>query len=160
MMCTSDLEWSHVQPAHQVIDVDISNALQMFTQCVNLSSHASHFVCSNEIFKQLIYALMPTYCAQCIQLSSNFVTYTYRGHPFSSHLCIPMGNESLPYLTQPREAAGLVLIFRPLPSTREQTRMLFDTEFTSHLLNSVVEFFCQSPVFQGTSTRTTCPWFV
>ena len=52
-----------------------------------------------------------------------------------------MVNESLPYLTQPRETKERELIFRPLSAIREQFWMLFDTKLSTHLLDSIVEFF-------------------
>jgi hypothetical protein len=61
MMDTSNLEWSHVQTAHKVVDIDISNTLQVFSQGVDFSTHSSHLVSSDQVFKKRIYALMPAY---------------------------------------------------------------------------------------------------
>ena len=140
-MFTSNLEGSHVQTAHKVIDIDISNTLQVFSQGIDFTTHSRHFVNPNQVFKKRIHALMATYSTHGIQLSSNFVTYTHRGHSFSCHLCIPIDKNSLPYLTQPRETKGRVLIFRPLSTIREEFWMLFDTKLSTHLLDSIVEFF-------------------
>lgn len=147
-MFTSNLERSHVQTAHKVIDVYISYTLQVISQRIDFTTHSRHFVYSNQVFKQCIHALMPTYRTHGIQLSANFVTYTYRGHSFSSHLCIPIDKNSLPYLTQPRGLRVLMLIFRPLSSIREQFWMFFDTKFSAHFLDSIMEFFGQGPVFK------------
>ena len=148
MVFTSNLEWSHVQTAHEVIDVHICYTLQVISQRIDFTTHSSHFVYSNQVFKKRINALMPTYSTHGIQLSSNFVTYTHRGHSFSSHLCIPIDKNSLPYLTQPRGLMVLKLIFRPLSTIREQFWMFFDTKFSAHLLDSIMKFFGQGPVFK------------
>jgi hypothetical protein len=60
-MDTSNLEWSHVQTAHEVVDIDISNTLQVFPQGVDFSTHSSHLVRSDQVFKKRIYALMSAY---------------------------------------------------------------------------------------------------
>ena len=68
-----------------MFNLNISNGFHSFSQRFNFPIHGLHFVCSNQVCEQLVDTFVPAHCSHCIELSSHFVTYTDRGHPFACH---------------------------------------------------------------------------